>query len=149
MVTGAAPVMCDVRRVRAVMKKLAIILVGASLLVGGAVALAFSHYYRHGKPIESLYRYELPDEPTSLTEELAMIYAQKALMQDGLSTNRWHPDHDRRTDAWGTPAGSFAVRNKNNSNHVCIAFRCDQMPTRTISVYLFGKAVVCCSAVPE
>ena len=120
------------------------------MLVVGAVAFICTHRDRDGKPIESLYRYELPSEPPSLTEALAMSYANKALTQDALATNLWHPGHDRRIDGWGTPAGAFAIRNKNNSNHVCIAFRCDQVPApRFISVYLLGKVVICESSVPD
>jgi hypothetical protein len=133
-------------------KKLAVIFLGAGLLVAAAVAFVRSHYDRDsdGKPIESLHRYELPAEPMSLTEELAIAYANTALIQDGLDTNFWHAVHDRRIDEWGTPGGTFAVRNKANSNHVCIAFRCDQVPApRFVSVYLFGKVVMCQSSVPD
>jgi hypothetical protein len=132
------------------MKKLAIILFGTSLLVAGGVLFVFSHRAREGKPVASLHRYELAKEPTLLTEELAAAYANRALIQDGFDTNRWHPVHDRRIDEWGIPAGAFAVRNRNNSNHVCIAFTCDQMPApRFLSVFLLGKVVMCETSVPD
>lgn len=133
-----------------VVKKLAFIVIGAGLLAAGAAAFVGSHHESKRKPIESLYRYQVPTEPTSLTEDLAMAYANKALLQDGLSTNLWHAAHDRRTDNWGSAAGLFAVRNKNNSNHVCIVFSCAKAPApRFVSVYLLGKVVMCTSSVPD
>jgi len=130
-------------------KRLAIISLGIGLLVVGAIAFALLTHHKRGKPIASMYRFVLAQQPKLLTEELTMTYAKKALAQDGLDTNVWQPVHDSRLAGWGAPTDGFAVRNTNNSNHVCVAFKCGKTPTRFVSVYLFEGVVICSSSVEK
>lgn len=129
------------------MKKLIIILLGGGLLAAAVGAIGLLTHQRSGKPIASLYRFA-PTEPTKvLTEVVALNYARQALERDGLDTNVWHPVRDRRLAAWAGRTDGIAARNTNNPNHVCIAFRGSNTPTRFVSVYLIEGTITCQSSV--
>jgi hypothetical protein len=121
-------------------KKTTIILLGVSLLVVGGGAVVVLTREKEGKPIASMHRYVLSEQPKALTDELAVSYARQALGQDGLNTNAWQPVHDGRLAAWGRSTDGFGVRNTNNSNHVCIAFRSDATPLDSCQ-FIFSKVV--------
>jgi len=129
--------------------KTIIILLGASLLVVGGGAVVLRNREKEGKPIASMHRYVLWEKPKALTEELALSYARQALAQDGLNTNLWQPVHDGRLTAWGKRTDGFAVRNPNNSNLVCIAFRSGETPTRFVGVYLLEDILMCQSSIQK
>ena len=131
------------------MKTRVFILLGIILIAGVAVALGLRAYPRPGKPIVSLQRL-MTTEPTKvLTDSLALNCARQALALDGLDTNLWRPVLDHRLAAWARSPEAFTARNRNNSNHVCIAFRRNNTPTRFVSVYLVEGTITCQSSVEK
>lgn len=125
------------------MKTRTLILIGVAVLLLGSAAVAYRTHHVSRSLTGPQHVYEISNQPSFLTEELAMNEARETLKLDGLDNKVWQPVPDGRTASPDGRKDDFLARNANTPNRGVIMFTNLNVHARFVSVELSGSRLVC------